>query len=45
MKLYTQRVAPNPTKVELYLAEKAATGCSIPVERVIAVMNNAGVNS
>jgi len=35
MKLYTQRVAPNPTKVELYLAEKAAMGCSIPLERVM----------
>jgi glutathione S-transferase len=35
MKLYTQRVAPNPTKVELYLAEKAAMGCVIPLERVM----------
>lgn len=35
MKLYTQRVAPNPTKVELYLAEKAAMGCAIPLERVM----------
>jgi len=35
MKLYTQRVAPNPTKVELYLAEKAAMGCTIPLERVM----------
>lgn len=35
MKLYTQAVAPNPTKVELYLAEKAAGGCEIPVEKII----------
>jgi len=35
MKLYTQRVAPNPTKVELYLAEKAAMGCTIPLDRVM----------
>ena len=35
MKLFTQRVAPNPTKVELYLAEKAAMGCAIPLERVM----------
>ena len=34
MKLFTQRVAPNPTKVELYLAEKAAMGCAIPLVRV-----------
>ena len=34
MKLFTQRVAPNPTKLELYLAEKAAMGCVIPLERV-----------
>lgn len=34
MKLYTQRVAPNPTKLDLYLAEKAALGREIPLERV-----------
>jgi glutathione S-transferase len=34
MKLYTQIVAPNPTKVELYLAEKAAAGAPIEIERV-----------
>lgn len=33
MRLFTQMVAPNPTKVELYLAEKAALGCDIPLER------------
>lgn len=33
MRLFTQIVAPNPTKVELYLAEKAALGCEIPLER------------
>jgi glutathione S-transferase len=34
VKLYTQRVAPNPTKLELYLAEKAALGAEIPLERI-----------
>lgn len=34
MKLYCFMVAPNPTKVRLYLAEKAAGGCSMPVEEV-----------
>lgn len=34
MKLYTFQVAPNPTKVRLYLAEKAAAGAAIPVEEV-----------
>lgn len=34
MKLYTQRVAPNPTKLDLYLAEKAALGRGIPLERL-----------
>ncbi len=35
MKLYTQRVAPNPTKLDLYLAEKAALGLEIPLERIL----------
>jgi glutathione S-transferase len=35
VKLYTQRVAPNPTKLDLYLAEKAALGRDIPLERVL----------
>ena len=34
MKLYTFPVAPNPTKVRLYLAEKAAAGCRIPLEEI-----------
>lgn len=33
MKLYTQLVAPNPTKVEIYLAEKSALGCTIELDR------------
>jgi glutathione S-transferase len=28
-------VAPNPTKVRLYLAEKALAGCEIPLEQVV----------
>jgi glutathione S-transferase len=35
VKLYTQKVAPNPTKLELYLAEKAAAGTGIPLERIL----------
>ncbi len=34
MKLYVFPVAPNPTKVRLYLAEKAAGGASLPIEEV-----------
>jgi glutathione S-transferase len=34
LKLYTQRVAPNPTKLDLYLAEKAALGQPVPLERI-----------
>ncbi len=32
MKLYYFHVAPNPTRVLLYLAEKAEGGCEIPLE-------------
>ncbi len=35
MKLFTQRLAPNPTKVELYLEEKKAAGCDIDVDKVM----------
>ncbi|MEZ4331694.1 MAG: glutathione S-transferase family protein [Myxococcota bacterium] len=34
MKLYVFPIAPNPTKVRLYLAEKAAAGRPIPLEQV-----------
>jgi len=34
MKLYTSQVAPNPTRVGLYLAEKAAAGTVIEVAQV-----------
>lgn len=34
MKLYVFPIAPNPTKVRLYLAEKAAAGCPIALEQV-----------
>jgi glutathione S-transferase len=34
MKLYTFPVAPNPTKVNLYLAEKAAGGAEIAIEPI-----------
>ena len=34
MKLYVFPVAPNPTRVSLYLAEKRAAGARIPLEEV-----------
>lgn len=34
MKLYVFLAAPNPTRVRLYLAEKAAAGTRLPVEEV-----------
>lgn len=35
MKLYWFQVAPNPTKVRLYVAEKNAGGASIELEQVV----------
>lgn len=35
MKLYTAPFAPNPTKVELYLALREANGSAIEVDRII----------
>ncbi|MDG2303439.1 MAG: glutathione S-transferase family protein [Candidatus Binatia bacterium] len=35
MKLYMFPVAPNPTKVRLYLAEKKLAGTEIPVEEIM----------
>lgn len=35
MKLYVFPVAPNPTRVRLYLAEKQAGGAAIPIEEVM----------
>ena len=34
MKPYTFQVAPNPTKVRLYLAEKAAGGTTLDITQV-----------
>lgn len=34
MKLYMFQVAPNPTKVRLYLAEKAVGGTTMPIEQI-----------
>ena len=42
MKLYMFQVAPNPTKVRLYIAEKQARGVRLPIEQ-IAVDIPAGV--
>lgn len=35
MKLYWYQVAPNPTKVRLYIAEKIAGGAAIEIEGVV----------
>ena len=35
MKLYMVPLAPNPTKVMLYVAERAAAGTELPVEQVM----------
>lgn len=34
MKLYTVALAPNPTKVMLYIAERDATGPKLPIEQI-----------
>ena len=34
MKLYVFQVAPNPTKVRLYVAEKNAAGDELPVDEI-----------
>ena len=35
MKLYMFPIAPNPTKVRLFIAEKQAAGCQIDIEEVV----------
>jgi len=35
MKLYMVPLAPNPTKVMLYIAERAALGTQMPVEQIV----------
>ncbi len=39
MKLYWFQVAPNPTKVRLYIAEKIAGGAAIEVEGVVVKLS------
>ena len=34
MKLYTVALAPNPTKVMLYIAERTESGPDLPIEQV-----------
>ncbi len=34
MKLFTVQVAPNPTKVELYIEEKRSLGANLEIERI-----------
>lgn len=38
MKLYMFPVAPNPTRVRLFLAEKAAAGTEIPIEQITVAL-------
>ena len=35
MKLYMVPLAPNPTKVMLYIAERAALGCEMGIEQIV----------
>jgi len=35
MKLYMVPLAPNPTKVMLYIAERAALGTQMPIEQIV----------
>jgi glutathione S-transferase len=44
MKLYYYPVAPNPTKVRLYLAEKAAGGMPLPIEEVLVDLSKGEQN-
>ncbi len=37
MKLYVFIMAPNPTRVRLYLAEKAAAGAKIGVDEMMVI--------
>ena len=35
MKLYMVPLAPNPTKVMLYIAERAAAGTELPIQQIV----------
>lgn len=45
MRLFMFPVAPNPTKVRLYLAEKRAAGCEIELEEVVVNLIEGEQNS
>jgi glutathione S-transferase len=45
IKLYFSHVAPNPTKIRLYLAEKAAGGAQIPMTEVLIDLRTGEQNS
>ncbi len=45
MKLYWFQVAPNPTKVRLYIAEKNAGGAAIELEQVVVKLPKGEQNS
>lgn len=45
MKLYSFPIAPNPTRVRLYLAEKAEAGAPIPIETVTVNLGSREQNS
>ena len=45
MKLYSFPIAPNPTRVRLYLAEKAEAGSPIPIETVTVNLGSGEQNS
>ena len=45
MKLYSFPIAPNPTRVRLYLAEKTEAGAPIPIETVPVNLGSGEQNS
>ncbi len=45
MKLYYSHIAPNPTKIRLYLAEKAIGGAQIPMTEVLIDLRAGEQNS
>ncbi len=45
MKLYSFPIAPNPTRVRLYLAEKTEAGAPIPIETVTVNLAHGEQNS
>ena len=39
MKLFMVPLAPNPTKVMLYIAEREARGITLPIEQILSLIH------